>query len=224
MLFHEAFHKAYETDISELVIGARRFRLFVPKTIDRFIDADDVLHHFPLWSKVWGASLILADELASMTVHPGKTFLEIGSGLGLVGVVAASFGHNVTLSEYDPHALAFARANAHLNGCSSVRIVSLDWNKPVVNRMFDFIVGSEVIYREKDFEPLKAMFQKFLAPGGEVILCAEMRKTIMAFFAYMQEGYAIEARKKTLRSAGKNISVILCKMTPRLAKRPRGQG
>jgi predicted nicotinamide N-methyase len=223
MLSHEAFQKAYETDISEVVIRGQRFRLFVPKTIDRFIDEDDVLHHFPLWSKVWGASVILADELASMTVHPGKAFLEIGSGLGLVGVVAASFGHNVTLSEYDPHALAFARANAQLNGCSSVRIASLDWNKPELNGMFDFIVGSEVIYSERDFEPLQAMFQKFLVPGGEVILCAEMRKTIMAFFGLMQEGYAIKARKKTLWSSGKNISVILCKMSPRLANRPRDE-
>lgn len=220
MLSLEAFRKAYETDISEVVIRGQRFRLFVPKTIDRFIDEDDVLQRFPLWSKIWEASLILADELASMTVHPGKTFLEIGSGLGLVGVVAASFGHNVTLSEYDPHALAFARANAQLNGCSSVRIVSLDWNKPELNGMFDFIVGSEVIYHERDFEPLQAMFRKFLVPGGEVILCAEMRKTNMAFFGLMQEGYAIKARKKTLRAAGKNISVILCEMTPRLAKRP----
>ncbi len=217
MLSLEAFQKAYETDISEVVIRGQRFRLFVPSTIDRFIDEDDVFHRFPLWSKIWEASLVLADELASMTVHPGKTFLEIGSGLGLVGVVAASFGHNVTLSEYDPHALAFAWANAQLNGCSSVRIVSLDWNKPELNGMFDFIVGSEVIYHERDFEPLQAMFRKFLEPGGEVILCAEMRKTNMAFFGLMQESYAIKPREKTLRAAGKNISVILCNMTPRLA-------
>jgi predicted nicotinamide N-methyase len=223
MLSLEAFQKAYETDISEVVIRGQRFRLFVPKTIDRFIDEDDVLQRFPLWSKIWEASLILADELANMTVHPGKTFLEIGSGLGLVGVVAASFGHNVTLSEYDPHALAFAWANAQLNGCLSVRVVSLDWNKPELNGVFDYIVGSEVIYHERDFDPLQAMFQKFLVPGGEVILCAEMRKTNMAFFAFMQEGYAIKARKKTLRAAGKTISVILCKITPRLAKQPRDE-
>jgi predicted nicotinamide N-methyase len=218
MLSLEAFQKAYETDITEVVIRGRRFRLFVPKTIERFIDEDNVLLRFPLWSKIWEASLILADELAGMAVHPGKTFLEIGSGLGLVGVVAASFGHRVTLSEYDPHALAFARANAELNGCSSARIVSLDWNKPELNGRFDVIVGSEVIYHERDFDPLQAMFRKLLAPGGEVILCAEMRRTNMAFWGLMQEDYSIKARKKTLRSEGRSISVLLCNMSPRLEK------
>jgi len=32
----EAFRKQYETDISEVVIRGRRFRLFVPRSIDRF--------------------------------------------------------------------------------------------------------------------------------------------------------------------------------------------
>jgi predicted nicotinamide N-methyase len=213
MISLEAFQKLYETDTSEVVIRERRFRLFLPKSIDRFIDDAEVLHHFPLWSKIWEASLILADELAGMPVRPGKAFLEIGSGLGLVGVVAASFGHHITMTEYDPHALAFAGANAQLNGCSDVRVLPFDWNKPEMIDTFDFIVGSELIYHERDFEPLQEVFGKLLKPGGEVILCAEMRRTTMAFFSFMQEGYAIKAQRKTLRSEAKNISVLLCRMT-----------
>jgi 2-polyprenyl-3-methyl-5-hydroxy-6-metoxy-1,4-benzoquinol methylase len=215
MLSLEAFQKSYETDTAEVLIRGRRFRLFLPKSIDRFIDDHDVLYRFPLWSKVWEASLILADELAGMPVRPEKTFLEIGCGLGLVGVVAASFGHQITMTENDPHALAFARANAWLNGCSNVRILSFDWNKPEMDGVFDVIVGSEVIYHERDFEPLQEVFQKFLKPGGEVILCAEMRRTNMAFFSLMQESYEIKGRKKTLRSEEKNISLILCSMSPK---------
>jgi tRNA1(Val) A37 N6-methylase TrmN6 len=81
--------------------------------------------------------------------------------------------------------------------------------------MFDFIAGSEVIYHEMDFEPLQEVFRKFLKPGGEVILCADMRRANTAFFNHMQEDYAIKARKKILRSPEKTISVILCRMTPK---------
>jgi 2-polyprenyl-3-methyl-5-hydroxy-6-metoxy-1,4-benzoquinol methylase len=215
MLSLEAFQQSYDTDTSEVVIRGRRFRLFAPKRIDRFIGGDDGLYRFPLWAKVWEASLILADELAGMPVNPEKTFLEIGSGLGLVGVVAASFGHRVTMTEYDPHALAFAKANAQLNGRSDLRILPFDWNEPEMDGTFDFITGSEVIYHERDFQPLQEVFRRFLKPGGEVILCAEMRRTNMAFFSLMQESYAIKAWKKTLRSEERTISVILCRMTPK---------
>lgn len=211
----EEFKKEYETDVSQVTIRDRRFQFFVPKTIDRFLNPDDPLKQFPLWAKIWDASLILADELASQPVHPGTTFLEIGCGLGLVGIIAASFGHEVTMTEYDPHALAFARANASLNGLDELKVVPLDWNQPPPNEAFDLIIGSEVIYHERDFDPIRELFARLLRPGGEIILCAEIRKTNMAFLSLLQNSYAIKARKKTLRSETKNISIMLFHLSPK---------
>ena len=210
----EEFQKEYETDVSPVAIRNRRFQFLVPKSIDRFLNPDDPFEQFPLWAKVWDASLILADELASLPVRAGTTFVEIGCGLGLVGVVAASFGHNVTLTEYDPHALAFARANALLNGLAGLRVMPLDWNQPELNETFDFVIGSEIIYHERDFDPIRRLFEKLLKPGGEVILCAEIRKTNMSFLGLLQDSYTIKARKKTLRSEAKNLSVMLCHLSP----------
>lgn len=211
----EEFQKEYETDVSPVTIRNRRFRFLVPKSIDRFLNPDDPLKQFPLWAKIWDASLILADELASLPVHPGTTFVEIGCGVGLVGVVAASFGHDMTMTEYDPHALAFARANALLNGLDTLRVRPLDWHRPALDETFDFIIGSEVIYHERDFDPIRELFQMLLKPGGEIILCAEIRKTNMAFLSLLQDTYAVKARKKTLRSEAKNISVLLCHLSPK---------
>ena len=215
MLSLEEFQKEYETDVSPVTIRDRRFQFFVPKTIDRFLNPDDPLNRFPLWAKIWDASLILADELASLSVRPGRAFVEIGCGVGLVGIVAASFGHDVTITEYDPHALAFARANALLNGLAGLRVMPLDWNQPALNRTFDFIIGSEIIYHERDFDPIRELFKMLLKPGGEIILCAEIRTTNMAFLSLLQNTYAIKARKKTLRSEVKNISVMLCHLSPK---------
>ena len=43
----ESFHQEYETDISDLAIRDRHFRLFVPKSIDKFLDHKDIFHDFP---------------------------------------------------------------------------------------------------------------------------------------------------------------------------------
>ena len=211
----EDFRKEYKADVSPLTIRNRRFQFLVPTSIDPFLNPDDPLKQFPLWAKVWDASLILADELASLPVRPGATYVEIGCGLGLVGIVAASFGHEVTMTEYDPHALAFARANALLNGLAGLRVTPLDWNQPVLNETFDFVIGSEIVYHERDFNPLRGLFDRLLKPGGEIMLCAELRKTNMAFLSLLQNTYAIKARKKVLRSESKNISVMLCHVRPK---------
>ena len=45
-----AFHKEYATDITEVIIKGRGFRLFTPKWIEPFIDPQDLMEDFPLWS------------------------------------------------------------------------------------------------------------------------------------------------------------------------------
>jgi 2-polyprenyl-3-methyl-5-hydroxy-6-metoxy-1,4-benzoquinol methylase len=92
----------------------------------------------------------------------------------------------------------------------------LDWNQPALNETFDFIVGSEIIYHERDFQPIRELFQRLLKPGGEIILCSEIRSTNMDFLSLLQNSYEIKARKKTLRSEAKNISVILCNLKPKV--------
>jgi 2-polyprenyl-3-methyl-5-hydroxy-6-metoxy-1,4-benzoquinol methylase len=215
LLSLEEFQKDYETDVSPVTIGNRQFQFLVPKSIDRFLNPNDPLNYFPFWAKIWDASLVLADELAGWAVRPGTKFVEIGCGLGLVGVVAAFCGHEVTMTEYAPHALAFARANALLNGLAELRVIALDWNQPALNETFDFIIGSEVVYHERDFDPIRELFQMLLKPGGEIILCGEIRKTNMAFLGLLQNAYTIKARKKTLRSDTKSISVMLCHLSPK---------
>jgi len=211
----EYFHKEYETDTSDLVIRGRSFSFLIPKSIDRFVDPDDVFHNFPLWSKIWEASIVLADYLSGITAEQGKRFLEIGSGLGLAGIVASSFGHQVTMTEYNTDALNFARANAQINlhsVDSNLKITELDWSKPQLEGLFDYIVGSEIIYNERDFQPILGLFKTYLRPGGEIILAERLRKTSIEFFRQMQKFFDIKAQKKTLRSKNEEIRVMLCRM------------
>ena len=212
MFSMSTFHQKYKTDISPLAIGDRRFQFFVPKSLDPFLDPDDVFKEFPLWSKIWEASIVLANHMAAMPVDPQKHLLEIGCGIGLVGVVAAGCGHRITMTEYNRDALNFARANARVNHTaesSELNITELDWTKPGLVGKFDMILGSEVIYKEEYFEPLLGLFKRYLKPGGEIILAEGLRKTSLEFFKRMSDICDITARKRILRSEGKEKRIIL---------------
>ncbi|MFC1883655.1 methyltransferase [Thermodesulfobacteriota bacterium] len=212
----EDFQKKYQAEIVDLSIKARPFKFFVPKSLDGFVDPDDVFDNFPLWAKIWEASIVLAEHLAGIPPEPGKTYLEIGCGVGVVGVVASAFGHKFVSTEFNPDAIAFCRANSELNYSPDHKgpeIEKLDWNNPAtVKGPFDTIVGSEVIYNEKDFEPIFGLFKTFLKPTGEIILAERVRKTSIEFFQRMGAHFKVTGRKKVLRSKDKEVRVLLCSM------------
>jgi 16S rRNA G1207 methylase RsmC len=147
-----------------------------------------------------------------MPVEPDKRFLEIGAGVGLVSIVAASFGHQITMTEYNPHALTFAHANAHLNNCPDLSIRKLDWHRPQLSGKFDTIVASEITYKLQDFVPLIQLFRSYLQPGGEIILTSEMRKTGKDLFNLLKTDFDIKVEKKSLRSETGATRIVLFKM------------
>lgn len=211
----KSFRETYRTEITPVSVNGRQFHLHVPASLDDFIDPDNPVRDFPLWAKVWEASLVLADFMARQPPDPQRCILEIGAGLGLIGVVSAAFGHRTTATEYNADALAFARANAAINDGADLAVEKLDWHAPRLGGTFDRIVGSEVVYREADFQALRDLFDRYLKPGGDIILASGMRKTDMVFFDRMQRQYTIKVQKKTLRSAQEATDVLLCKMTRR---------
>jgi predicted nicotinamide N-methyase len=206
------FQKQHETDSTEVVVNDQRFRFLVPKSIDNFIDPVDPLLNFPLWSKIWPASIVLADYMAHLKVDPAKRFLEIGAGMGLVSVVATHWGHNFTLTEHNDHALDFARANALINECSALVIRKLDWNEPDLQHLFDYIVGSELLYKAESFQPLLKLFKKLLKPTGEVILAGEIRKHDRAFYRAMEPFFELKIQRKVLRTLNEQTRIYLTNM------------
>jgi len=209
----DTFYKEYQTQTTPVVVNGRKFDMLLPRTIDRFIDPHNPLQDFPLWAKIWPASWILAEYLARLPAASDQTFLEIGAGTGFVGIVAASFGHRMTLSEYNPDALNFARANAVVNNCPQIAVVKLDWHQPQLEGKFDVIVGSEVTFRKEDIPALLELFQTYLNSTGEIILAGEMRQTSNIFFEQMNPFFHIKTYKKILRSDEEQIPVLLFRMT-----------
>jgi len=208
----EGFRERYDTETASLVIRGRSFRFLVPKSIDRYINQQDVFQGFPLWAKIWEASLVLADHMAARKPEEGKRILEIGAGMGLVGIVASAFGHRVTMTENSPDALNFSRANAVINGREGdglLEILPLDWHSPRLEGAFDLVVGSEVVYSHNDFGPLNGLFERYLTPEGEVVLAEGIRKTSIEFFKMMSGTHRVSVNKKVLRSGDKEIPLML---------------
>ena len=209
----KSFHKEHDTNTSELVINGRKFQMLLPKDLTRYINARNVFDQFPLWAKIWPASLVLAGCLAEMPVVPEKKIIEIGAGAGLVSIVAACWGHDITLTESNPDALQFARANALVNDCPRLPILDLDWNSPQLEDTVDLLVASEVTYKSEDLQPLLGLFKRCLSPDGEVLIAGEMRRVSKDFYQHFEAGYNIRVQKKILRTSDDEIAIFLLRLT-----------
>ena len=204
-----------DSEVTHVVIDSRRYALLVPSRIEPFVNPQDTVRQFPMWARIWPAAIVLSEYVARLKPDSNRTILEIGGGLGLTSIVAASCGHRITFSEGNPDARRFARASANLNPGSSFPIINFDWHQPSPVGRFDLLVGSEVVYREEDIPLLTAMFKNCLAPGGEIIIAGELRQTFDAFVEHVSGSYHISAQRKQLRSDNETITVVLFRLRPK---------
>jgi predicted nicotinamide N-methyase len=215
MISQESFHAAYDAEPVEMVIAGRSYRIFTPRTIERFLHDAGTLNGFPLWARIWPASLVLAELVASTPADRRRQWIEIGGGLGQVSIVAAACGHRITFSEANPHALAFARASAELNGLPQLPVVPLDWGERSAPGPFDVVIGSEVVYRDADIAPLQRLFARLLKPGGEVILAGEVRRVSDGFLRRMEESFHVQVHRKRLCAGPHAVTVLVFRLQPK---------
>jgi predicted nicotinamide N-methyase len=205
----------YDVDVNDMTIAGKKFQFATPKTIDAFIDPEDITRDFPLWAKIWKASWVLAEYVAKQPSNVNRRILELGSGVGVVGVVASTFGHRITMTEYNEHALNFASANAALNRCRGWEIHRLDWHRPDIGPAYDWIIGSEILYHERDFVPLLNIFRTCLKPEGRITLTMGVRKDGMMMMEKISRFFTLTATKYTLRSEDESTQVLLCHLSPK---------
>jgi len=210
-----SFYRKYSTESRDLMIHGRQFSFVVPKEIDSFIDIENIVRGFPLWAKIWEPAWILAENIAKAAPSQLNKILEIGSGIGVVGIVAASFGHDVTMTEYDENALQFASANAEINHCPEMRICRLDWHRPDLEDRFDTIIGSEVMFHERDCSPLLNLFRIYLKPKGRVIIASGVRRSVLDILHRLDPFFDIQINKYSIRCEDTSMPAILCHMSPR---------
>jgi predicted nicotinamide N-methyase len=118
----------------------------------------------PYWGFLWPAAPPMVGAVLAAEWPAGATVLEIGCGIGLVGLAALRRGLKVTLSDYDQTSVDLALHNARQNGFEADGLV-LDWRRPVARR-FDIILGSDVTYEVRNHGPILDVIGEMLNPGG----------------------------------------------------------
>jgi len=178
--------------------GDREYRFYRVPNIDRLLDEIDPKEwekdeRMPYWAELWRSGEALATLLAATPLR-GVRVLELGCGLGLPSIVAASRGALVTASDYIPDALELLAVNARLNGVD-VRRVELDWRAPADVGRFDLVVAADVLYEQWQVDALVKMLARTMAPAGRSIVVDPDRRTAKEFAnAALFRGFRVARR------------------------------
>lgn len=138
----------------------------------------------------WASTYVLAGQLHNLGIQPPQPdsnanipILELGAGIGLVGMVASMLWHQrVILTDLKPIVPGLttnislnAKLLDHYKGSASAG--SLDWNEPDVLTLHDdttisanetkasIIIAADTIYDDEHPEMLTRTIAKWLAPG-----------------------------------------------------------
>lgn len=68
--------------------------------------------------------------------------LDLGTGCGVLALLASSHSEQVWATDKNPRAVAFAEFNAQLNGIANVECLSGDLFEPVAGRRFDLMISN----------------------------------------------------------------------------------
>ncbi|KAI9070877.1 hypothetical protein K1719_047167, partial [Acacia pycnantha] len=137
------------------------------------------------------ASSPLTSTLSVFSVDANRrplNILELGSGTGIVGIVAAiTLGANVTATDL-PHVVPNIQFNANANAGvlasdgGVVNVAPLRWGHAddveVIGRDFDLILASDVVYHDHLYEPLLQTLS--------MLLLGDRRKKTMFVMAHLR--------------------------------------
>lgn len=190
---------------SEIVsVGGRTLDLWLPKKPDAFLDDPEVIEanrrddYMPYWATLWPGAKIMAHVIDRAPWLRETELLELGAGVGLVGLVAQTLGARVVFSDYDPVAVQVCRYNAVRNHLPDPEVLTLDWRTPPA-RQFPAIVGCEVTYDPKLHEPLLTTLATMLSPGGVCWLGDPGRYWSKQFFQQASQTFQVRILDRDLR-------------------------
>lgn len=193
-------------------LGSLRPRLFVVDGLEGYVDTDTLLRDGdapepPYWAHLWPGARSLARLVATQLDCGGRRVVEIGCGLGLVGLTAALRGAGVTMIDTAHEALRFVQASAALNGCR-VATVRTDVGHVGLRGRFDYCLAADVTYDPALQSGLADFLAAHLAPGGRA-WCAESVRTFDPGFQRACERNGLRASERDLREPDEGREVVV---------------
>ena len=155
----------------EWIIEGHSFQLVLPASPDAFLEDTEVHAAFdrdeymPYWAYLWPASIKMVATILRTDWPRDAEVLELGAGIGLPGLAGLRRGLKVTFSDYEPKAVDLALFNARRAGFGHAEGLVIDWRQPP-EKQFPLIWGCELLYEDRNHDPLLSLIKTMLAPGG----------------------------------------------------------
>lgn len=153
-----------------------------------------------LGTTVWDASLVFAKFLEkncrrgkfSPSKIKGKRVIELGAGCGVAGFGMALLGCDVVMTDQvevlpllmrnvERNTSRITQMNSGSESFGSVQVAELNWGNEdhirAVDPPFDYIIGTDVVYKEDLLEPLLQTIFALSGPKTAILLGYEIRST-----------------------------------------------
>jgi predicted nicotinamide N-methyase len=171
----------------------------------------------PYGVMLWPASIALThDMLARAHELPGARVLELGAGIGMPGIVAASLGARVLQVDRSEAALHVCKLNSARNGVVSNEVRDADWETFHSQEPFDLVLGADVLYATMLHDRLRAICDAYLAPRGKVLFADPFREQSLPMLEAMEaNGWRVSLAKWSIQVEGGRRAIAIYEATRR---------
>lgn len=210
----------------DVEVAGRLWRLERPADLESLWEAMgeapawDEDERLPYWVELWPAAVLLARHVAAQAeLVAGRTCVDLGCGLGLASLAAAAAGGRVLGFDYEPEALVYARRNAARNLApheAAPLFAVMDWRRPAVPAgSAELILGADILYERRFFEPVAAFLEHALAPLGRAWIADPERSVSAGACAGLEAlGFCVTTPLTArVAAGGQNMTVHLREIT-----------
>jgi predicted nicotinamide N-methyase len=158
----------------------------------------------PYFAALWPSGEALARHLLAGPALDGRVMLDLGCGVGVVGLAAAWRGARVHLVDHEPRAIALASLSAARLGLTGIEGHVADWRALPPLPPFDLVLGADVLYEEGAPERVADVLATLLPPGGQAWIADPGRAGLDRFLALLEgQGlHLLETRPLPATAAG----------------------
>ena len=171
----------------------------------------------PYFGVVWPSARALSEVLArGEFLQPGLRTLEIGCGLAIPSLLAASRGIEIHATDFHPEVPRFLARNCDINRIPPDRLHyhELDWQQdaPALQAFkesqgpFDRIIGSDILYESKHAELVPVLLDRLLHPTHGRALIADPARPYLQKFVDGMHGRGFKSQSEILTAPDKPVA------------------
>jgi predicted nicotinamide N-methyase len=200
-----------------------------PIDLEMLLDqsATDPEQNLPYWAEIWPSGIALAAAILEEPHMVADTpVLELGSGVGITAAIALDAGADLTATDYAAESVTMTRLTCRLYTGREPTTRQINWRAPDADLLqpdgnpWPVILAADVLYEERDIEPVLDTFARVLAPGGLIWLAEPGRRpSKLAIERARRRGWNVESTTREAewldpKDAGVVVNIHKIRLTP----------